>query len=208
MCPAAMRLQPAASHAPWRAGTGRHGRRRSSAVACVGRCRCGSRYRRVLARLGPAAARQRHRVQGGSSVAISPRYVWDNGRAVVSARWSLRHADEVGDRVRLRGRPAVTNRGRMVIGERVQLVSTIATLELVADEGGLLEIGDAHAGQLRLLAGRDQARADRRRLPHRAVHDDARQRLPPRRAGAAPRASAVEADHRRGQRVDRRPRRS
>ena len=31
------------------------------------------------------------------------------GRA--RARWALRHADEVGDRVRLRGRPAVTNRG-------------------------------------------------------------------------------------------------
>ena len=61
--------------------------------------------------------------------------------AVVGARWYLRHADEVGTRVRLRGRPAVTNRGRMVIGERVQLVSTIATLELVADADGLLEIG-------------------------------------------------------------------
>lgn len=70
------------------------------------------------------------------------RYVWDNGLAVVNARWALRHADHVGTRVRLRGRPAVTNHGRMVIGERVQLVSTIATLELVADEGGLLEIGE------------------------------------------------------------------
>jgi maltose O-acetyltransferase len=29
----------------------------------------------------------------------------------------------------------------MIIGERVQLISTIATLELVSDEGGLLEIG-------------------------------------------------------------------
>ena len=69
-------------------------------------------------------------------------YVWDNGLAVINARWALRHADHVGTRVRLRGRPAITNRGRMVIGERVQLVSTIATLELVSDEGGLLEIGE------------------------------------------------------------------
>jgi acetyltransferase-like isoleucine patch superfamily enzyme len=76
-------------------------------------------------------------------VALDLRYVWDNGRAVLNARWSLRKADEVGDRVRLRGRPAVTNRGRMVIGRRVQLVSTIATLELVSDAGGLLEIGEA-----------------------------------------------------------------
>jgi acetyltransferase-like isoleucine patch superfamily enzyme len=75
-------------------------------------------------------------------LALDPRYVWDNGRAVINARWSLRHADHVGTRVRVRGRPAVTNLGRMVIGERVQLVSTIATLELVADEGGLLDIGE------------------------------------------------------------------
>jgi maltose O-acetyltransferase len=76
-------------------------------------------------------------------VAVDHRYVWDNGLAVVNARWSLRKADHVGDRVRLRGRPAVSNYGRMVIGRRVQLVSTIATLELVSGEGGLLEIGEA-----------------------------------------------------------------
>jgi maltose O-acetyltransferase len=69
-------------------------------------------------------------------------YLWANGRAVVNAKWSLRRADEVGTRVRVRGRPAVTNHGRMVIGQRVQLISTIATLELVADGGGLLEIGE------------------------------------------------------------------
>jgi maltose O-acetyltransferase len=75
-------------------------------------------------------------------VGLGATYLWDNGRAVLNARWALRGA-EVGDRVRLRGRPAVANRGRMVIGRRVQLVSTIATLELVADPGGLLEIGEA-----------------------------------------------------------------
>jgi acetyltransferase-like isoleucine patch superfamily enzyme len=75
-------------------------------------------------------------------VPFNPSYVWRNGRDVINARWSLRHADQVGTRVRVRGRPAVTNHGRMVIGERVQLVSTIATLELVSDAGGLLEIGE------------------------------------------------------------------
>ena len=73
---------------------------------------------------------------------MSVRYVWDNGRDVVNARWALRRADVVGERVRLRGRPAVTNEGRMVIGHRVQLVSTIATLELVSERGGVLEIGE------------------------------------------------------------------
>jgi len=76
-------------------------------------------------------------------VSFDLRYAWDNGLAVLNARWSLRKVDQLGDRVRLRGRPAVTNRGRMVIGRRVQLVSTIATLELVSDAGGLLEIGEA-----------------------------------------------------------------
>lgn len=61
--------------------------------------------------------------------------------AVVRARWYLRRA-RLGARVRLRGRPAVTARGSMVIHDRVQLVSTIATLELVAEAGGTLEIGE------------------------------------------------------------------
>ncbi|HWL42390.1 MAG TPA: acyltransferase [Ilumatobacter sp.] len=72
----------------------------------------------------------------------SPRYVWENGRAAVNARWALRQADSVGRRVRLRGRAAIHNRGRMLIGDRVQLVSTIATLELVAERGATLEIGE------------------------------------------------------------------
>src|SRR5690606_3399954 len=75
-------------------------------------------------------------------MALDPWYVWHNGRAVVNARWALRKADHVGSRVRLRGRPAVSNRGTMVIGERVQLVSTVATLELVSERGGRLEIGE------------------------------------------------------------------
>lgn len=75
-------------------------------------------------------------------MAIDPKYVWGNAKAVLNARWSLRHVDHVGTRVRLRGRPLVHNKGRMVIGDRVQLISTAATLELVTDEGGLLEIGE------------------------------------------------------------------
>jgi maltose O-acetyltransferase len=73
---------------------------------------------------------------------FDPGHVWRNGKAVVNARWSLRHADHVGTRVRVRGRPAVSNEGRIEIHDRVQLVSTMATLELVATDGGLLEIGE------------------------------------------------------------------
>ncbi len=72
---------------------------------------------------------------------MSLKDLWDNGRAVLRARWYFRHATLLGSKVRLWGKPSVQNWGRMVIGERVRLVSTIARLELVA-EGGTLEIGD------------------------------------------------------------------
>lgn len=68
--------------------------------------------------------------------------LWSDGRAVLAARWYLRHVDEIGERVRLRGRPSIHNDGRMVIGARVQLVSTAATLELVTMRGGTLEVGE------------------------------------------------------------------
>jgi maltose O-acetyltransferase len=57
------------------------------------------------------------------------------------ARWYLRRAERGGHRIRLRGRPAITARGSLIIHDRVQLISTIATLELVAEKGGTLEIG-------------------------------------------------------------------
>jgi acetyltransferase-like isoleucine patch superfamily enzyme len=73
---------------------------------------------------------------------MSVTQMWHDGRAVIAARWYLRRATSVGTRVRLRGRPLITNHGRMVIGSRVQLVSTAARLELVAMPGGTLEIGE------------------------------------------------------------------
>lgn len=66
---------------------------------------------------------------------------FDDLRAVLAARWHLRGAERLGPRVRLRGKPVVVTRGRLLIGERVQLVSTVATLELVAEAGGTLDIG-------------------------------------------------------------------
>lgn len=61
--------------------------------------------------------------------------------AVLRAAWYLRGAAHRGSRVRLRGRPAVTARGRLIVHDRVQLVSTVAQLELVAEVDGTLEIG-------------------------------------------------------------------
>ena len=60
----------------------------------------------------------------------------------LNARVRLRHATRLGRRVTLRGRPKVVNQGRMTIGDRVRLDSTVATLELVALPGGHLEIGE------------------------------------------------------------------
>lgn len=67
--------------------------------------------------------------------------ILENAGAVLRARWYFRHATFLGSRVRIWGRPSVKNWGRMVIGDRVRLVSTVAKLELVA-EGGALEIGE------------------------------------------------------------------
>lgn len=71
------------------------------------------------------------------------RHIWQNGWAVLRARWYLRHATHVGARVRLWGKPSIQNAGTMSIGDRVRLVSTIATLELVAEPSATLEIGES-----------------------------------------------------------------
>ncbi len=60
----------------------------------------------------------------------------------INARLRLRHVTSMGRRVTLRGRPAIMNDGRITIGDRVRLVSTVARLELAAIAGGHLEIGN------------------------------------------------------------------
>ena len=66
---------------------------------------------------------------------------WDNGKAVLAARWYLRHATSVGPRCRVYGHPKIENRGRLVLGERVRLVSTITPIEIGVEAAGTLEIG-------------------------------------------------------------------
>lgn len=72
----------------------------------------------------------------------TPREIWNDGRAVLAARWHLRSAAQLGQRVRLWGRPAIQNYGRLIVGERVRLVSTITPLELATGRAGTLEIGE------------------------------------------------------------------
>lgn len=80
----------------------------------------------------------------GVAVSMAPplRSFWVNGRAVVGAKWHLRHATRVGARVRVFGHPSVQNEGTLIIGDRVRLISTIATLEISVGPDGTLEIGD------------------------------------------------------------------
>ncbi len=68
--------------------------------------------------------------------------IWNDGWAVLRARWYLRHA-HVGARVRVWGKPSIAAYGQMIIGNRVRLVSTVAQTELVVGEHGTLEIGES-----------------------------------------------------------------
>jgi acetyltransferase-like isoleucine patch superfamily enzyme len=73
----------------------------------------------------------------------SLRYYIGNTWAVLQAYWSLRHADHLGKKVRAYGSPWVVNAGRLIIHDRVQLVSTLAPIELAVVNGGTLEIGES-----------------------------------------------------------------
>ena len=70
------------------------------------------------------------------------RRIWQDGWAVLRARWYLRCADYVGPRARVWGRPFVHNQGHMSFGARLRLVSVIATTELVTRPGARLQVGE------------------------------------------------------------------
>ena len=64
------------------------------------------------------------------------------GSSHLNARFRLRAANSVGQRVTMRGSPVVQNAGRMTVGDDVRFISTVATLELVSLAGGHLDIGN------------------------------------------------------------------
>ena len=68
--------------------------------------------------------------------------LYASGPAVLRGRWYLRSAERLGTRVRVWGSPVIHNTGRLLIGDRVRIVSTISTVELAISEGGCLDIGD------------------------------------------------------------------
>ncbi|MDJ0768698.1 MAG: acyltransferase [Ilumatobacter sp.] len=61
---------------------------------------------------------------------------------VLGAKWYLRHATSLGKRCRVWGRPMVQNNGTLVVGERLQLNSSVWRSEVIVATGGRLEIGD------------------------------------------------------------------
>lgn len=72
----------------------------------------------------------------------SARDLWHKSRAALRAQWRLRSATEVARTVRLSGRPVVSNLGTLIVRDRAQLVSTVATLELATGPDGTLDIGE------------------------------------------------------------------
>lgn len=67
--------------------------------------------------------------------------LYHSGPAVLRAQWYLRSAERLGSRVRVWGSPVVHNSGKLLIGDRVRVASTIHRVELAVGEGGCLDIG-------------------------------------------------------------------
>lgn len=71
------------------------------------------------------------------------RYLTWQGKGLLGARWHLRHAAAIGERCRVWGRPhVIVERGDLVVGDRLQLMSITWATELWVGPTGRLEIGD------------------------------------------------------------------
>ena len=68
---------------------------------------------------------------------------WEDGKAVLRARWYLRDATSVGPRVRLWGRACVRSAGTLVIRDRVRIDGRLTPVELATGPDGVLEIGES-----------------------------------------------------------------
>lgn len=88
------------------------------------------RLRHLLSEVGAAAENQ-------SIGDVVPKAV-----AAGRARFYLRHCTRVGLFTRVYGRPRVSNRGTLLIGERVRIWSTTVPTEFAVFDQGLLDIGD------------------------------------------------------------------
>ncbi|SFV33393.1 acyltransferase [Hyphomicrobium facile] len=67
--------------------------------------------------------------------------LWDDALSLARARWHLRNATSVGERVRVWGRPVIRNEGSLIIDQRVSLISGAIPIQLTTEPDGRLEIG-------------------------------------------------------------------
>lgn len=67
---------------------------------------------------------------------------WQNGSALLRARWYFRSAERLGQRVRVFGDPKIVNGGTLRIGDRVRMCAEPIRSELGVGAGATLEIGD------------------------------------------------------------------
>ncbi len=81
------------------------------------------------------------RIEAISRSIVGARQMLHQIVAALRARWYLRSAASLGDRVRVWGRPAIRNEGTLIVGERARFVSTTAILELGVARGATLTIG-------------------------------------------------------------------
>ncbi len=58
------------------------------------------------------------------------------------ARWHFRHAEHLGSRVRIYGRPALNIRGTLRVGDRTRIVSAVATVQIDVEPNATMEIGE------------------------------------------------------------------
>ncbi|RPJ70343.1 MAG: acyltransferase [Alphaproteobacteria bacterium] len=61
---------------------------------------------------------------------------------VLRARFYFRKAVLQGSKIRIWGHPSIHILGKMVINDRVRIISTITPVELVVDTGAIFEIGE------------------------------------------------------------------
>ena len=73
---------------------------------------------------------------------IDARSFYHHGVTALAARYYLRSAASLGPRTRVWGRPCINNQGKLVVGDRVRLLSTPATLQIDVAPGAELTIGD------------------------------------------------------------------
>ncbi len=64
------------------------------------------------------------------------------GFAVLRAKWYLRSATLLGQKIRLWGKPYITNEGQIIIHDRVRFSSTVVPVELGTGPDGIIEIGE------------------------------------------------------------------